>query len=405
MVHAIAILMLSCLNLGPVDEPQVRISLFSLFKPESMIARVVGGPGATIELDGRRDLRFAPGDTLRIRLLANRVSITKIDSSGKAERSLSAEVLRIAPSVSGAIELVLPRKIRRVVRGEIFVSPGDGDLRGQLKIVLDTDRESAVASVVAAEMSGERAIQAIRALAVVVRTFMMANPSRHADAGFDICDTTHCQLYRGEQDLVAEAASPVVASAVASTKAEVLSFAGRSVAAYYTSSCGGLSATPQMVWGGTDDGYSYRRVACHWCHRQRFFRWRRSADTALVVSALARYFREPISDSATISTDNEPSSQFVLTVTVRGAHSERALRADSFRRALGLTLGWNTVLSPSFTVERRGARFIFRGRGFGSQVGLCLAGSIAQASAGMSYKEILSFYFPGTEIVGGPGRE
>jgi stage II sporulation protein D len=74
------------------------------------------------------------------------------------------------------------------------------------------------------------------------------------------------------------------------------------------------------------------------------------------------------------------------------------LSTDAFRRAIGLRLGWNTVLSPTFTVERRGTRFIFRGRGFGSQVGLCEEGAVAQAAAGRGYREILSFYYPGAGI-------
>jgi stage II sporulation protein D len=41
---------------------------------------------------------------------------------------------------------------------------------------------------------------------------------------------------------------------------------------------------------------------------------------------------------------------------------------------------------------------IFRGRGFGSQVGLCLAGAVAQAETSRSYREILSFYYPQTEV-------
>jgi stage II sporulation protein D len=74
------------------------------------------------------------------------------------------------------------------------------------------------------------------------------------------------------------------------------------------------------------------------------------------------------------------------------------MTSDEFRRAIGRSLGWNTVLSPTFTIERRGPNFIFRGRGFGSQIGLCLAGASAQAAAGRGYREILSFYYPNTEL-------
>ncbi|MEK6302981.1 MAG: SpoIID/LytB domain-containing protein [Acidobacteriota bacterium] len=406
MFQPIVIVALFCLNFSPVDrEARVRISLFSLFKPGVVNVRVASGAGAGIEADGRVDARLAPGETLRVRLAGDHVNIAVIGSSGSVGRSMAAREARIVPSGSATLELVLPRKLKRVVRGEVILSPGGGDLGGQLKIVLATERESAVASVVAAELSGERAAEAFKTLAVVVRTFMLAHPGRHGDAGFDFCDTTHCQLYRGEQDLSAEAASPVIANAVAGTAGEVLSVAGRPVESYYTASCGGLSVTPEMVWGGKLDGYSYRRVACRWCQRQRYFRWQRSADAQSIVSALAGYLGEPLTSSTAITIDNDASSWFVRAVTLRDGRIERVLSADAFRRAIGLKLGWNTVLSPSFTLERRGARFVFRGRGFGSQAGLCLAGSVAQAGAGRSYRDILNFYFPGTDLAGGVARE
>jgi stage II sporulation protein D len=406
MFHSIAITVLLCLNLSLVDrEAPVRISLFSLFKPEVVSARVASGEGARIEVDGRADTGLAPGETLRVRRAGTQVNIAITDSTGRVAPTLTARYAQIIPTGSTTIELILPRKIKRVVHGEVLLSPGDGDLRGQLKIVLVTDRESAVASVVAAELSGDRSPEAFNALAVVVRTFMLAHRGRHQAEGYDFCDTTHCQVYRGEQDLSTEAASPVIASAVAGTAGEVLSFAGRAVESYYTSSCGGLSATPLMVWGGNSDGYPFRRVACRWCRRQHYFRWQRSADATAIVSALSVFLGERLSSSTAIDIEHEPSSEFFRTVTIRTGSIERVLTADAFRRAIGRKLGWNTVLSPSFTIERRGARLVFRGRGFGSQVGLCLAGSLAQAAAGRSYRDILSFYFPGTDLSGGVPRE
>jgi len=85
-------------------------------------------------------------------------------------------------------------------------------------------------------------------------------------------------------------------------------------------------------------------------------------------------------------------------VSLRDSGREWTMSADEFRRATGRRLGWNVVLSGSFTVTRRGAQLIFRGRGFGSQVGLCLAGAVAQARSGRRYEEILRFYFPQAQI-------
>ena len=95
----------------------------------------------------------------------------------------------------------------------------------------------------------------------------------------------------------------------------------------------------------------------------------------------------------------------VRRVIIRDKGRRLAMATEEFRRALGLRLGWNKVLSPTFQVERRGRHFVFRGRGFGSQVGLCLAGANAQAASGRGYRDILEFYYPRAEIGrGGGGR-
>ena len=235
------------------------------------------------------------------------------------------------------------------------------------------------------------------ALAVVVRTFMRSHAGRHSNEGFDFCDTTHCQFYRGEQDLADEVASPAVANAVARTSGQILTFEGSAIETYYTASCGGLSATPLMVWGGATS-YPYGRIACRWCRHSRFTKWERSADATRILDALSVFIASKLTTATELIAKADEASGFVQSVTVRDEGKRVVLTADAFRRAIGLQVGWNTVLSPTFTVARRGTRFIFRGQGLGSQVGLCEEGATAQAAAGRGYREILSFYFPRADI-------
>jgi stage II sporulation protein D len=245
---------------------------------------------------------------------------------------------------------------------------------------------------VAAETS-RREPEALKALAVVVRSYMLAHTGRHASDGFDFCDTTHCQLYRGEQDLSNRADSPAVTDAIDRTAGLILRYEGRAVEGFYGAACGGLSATPSMVWGGTSN-YPYSRIVCRWCRSSKFDTWERSARVADVLGSLTSFISSRLSLATELTTDGEQPDGFVRAVTVRDGARRFVLSTDEFRRAIGLRLGWNTVLSPTFTVERRGARFVFRGRGFGSQVGLCEAGAAAQAAAGRNYREILNFYYP-----------
>ena len=369
----------------------VRIGLFTLFKPVALEVRVASGEGASLAAAGvAGDRSIGRGELITIRLSGRQLHIA-LD----ARRSLVATEARIMPIGSAALELRLPGKIKRTVRGELLVDTGVGG-RGPLRIVLTADREAAVASVVAAETS-QRETEALKALAVVVRSFMLSHPGRHSSEGFDFCDTTHCQFYRGEQDLSETGASAEIEEAVEKTRGEFLAFERRTVEGYYTAACGGMTVTPSMLWGGTTS-YPYRRVSCRWCKASRFDKWERSALAEQVVHALSEFVGSRFSLSTELAIDRDDGSGFVRSITVADGTNRTTLSADAFRRAIGLKLGWNTVLSPTFTVERRGQRFIFRGRGFGSQIGLCEAGAIAQAAAGRSYREILSFYYPGAEI-------
>lgn len=369
----------------------VRIGLLSLFKPEVVEVSVASGDGANLTTAGVAGLALIRrGESIVIRLSGGRLHIAL-----KGGESLIATETRIIPTGSAVLELNLPGRIKRAVRGELLIDTGSGS-RGPLRIVLTSDREAAVASVVAAETS-QRKTEALKALAVVVRTFMSAHPGRHSSDGYDFGDTTHCQFYRGERALSDLGASTEIEEAVEATKGEVLEFKGRTVEGYYTATCGGMTVTPSMLWGGSTS-YPYRRVSCRWCRGSRFDRWERSAGIARILDALSEFLGSRVSFSTELETDRDPASGFVRSVTITDGTARTKLTADAFRRAVGLKLGWNTVLSATFTIERHGQRFIFRGRGFGSQIGLCEAGALAQAAAGRSYRRILAFYYPGAAI-------
>jgi stage II sporulation protein D len=372
----------------------VRISLLSLFKPDAIEVRVATGEAAIDAAGLSSDRHVAHGESIRIRVSGGGLSFAR-GNPHSSEQSIVVNAVRITPVGASTLELILPGRIKRTVRGTVAVDPAT-EGRGPLRIVLATGREDAVASVVAAETS-ERSLEALKALAVVVRTFMISHENRHASEGFDFCDTTHCQLYRGEQDLADRGSARAVFSAVTDTANEFLSYEGLAIEGHYSAACGGISATPSMVWGGSER-YPYKRITCRWCRASKFFRWERSARTAHVLAAVSLAIGMKLSDAAEFRLEIDQSSGFVRSVTVLDVDRRTALGTDAFRRAIGLRLGWNTVLSPTFTVERRGPRFIFRGRGFGSQVGLCEAGAFAQAGAGRSYRQILKYYYPQAEL-------
>lgn len=393
LISFLLTLLISALQAEPAEP--VRIGLFRLFAPETVSVRVAAGGQAAIYLRDSASSaveRISDAETLLITCKGGNVDAIVTDSAGRWLASVRSPVIVMVPGAETVFEVSVPGKISRRIRGELVVSGEPNSTGGKrwLSLVMATDVESAVGSIVAAELNGIVEEEARKALEVACRSYLLAHRGRHSAEGFDFCDTTHCQLYQGD------ATGRVQAPA---TRGEVITFEGRVVEGYYTAVCGGRTCPPNVVWGGTEaSGYPYRLIRCNWCRRSAHWRWRRSADAVAVFEAVSKAIGRRISSAAEIVLKTEHMGRFVNSVEIRHGRRRFALQVDEFRRAVGKSLGWNTVLSPSFTVQRRGQRLIFEGRGFGSQVGLCVAGARGQAEAGRSYRDILSFYYPGAQI-------
>lgn len=110
--------------------------------------------------------------------------------------------------------------------------------------------EDYIAGVVPYEINPNWDFEALRAFSVTVRSYTAKNKHRHSSYGFDLCNTTHCQVYRG-----ITSANDSVFDAVASTKGLVLAVDGKIADIYYSSSTGGYTVSAKDTWGG--DGSEY----------------------------------------------------------------------------------------------------------------------------------------------------
>ncbi len=233
-----------------------------------------------------------------------------------------------------------------------------------------------------------------RLQAILCRTYAVANLGRHASEGFDLCATDHCQMFR---QLPVESLSARLARNGASETAGVIVVSeGRPINALFHSSCGGRTSRAESVWGGRPEPYLVSRVdpPC-----ERTAGWRVEVDGKRLLSALGRDQRtDPGNrlDEVTISGRDEAGR--AATVVLAGPQV-RSVRGETFRSVLTATLGAMTLRSTMFAVRKLGNTFVFEGRGSGHGVGLCQAGALARARAGESEEAILSFYYPGTQLL------
>ncbi|HEX8652492.1 MAG TPA: SpoIID/LytB domain-containing protein [Pyrinomonadaceae bacterium] len=271
--------------------------------------------------------------------------------------------------------------------------------------------EEYVAGVLAAESSTENEMEALKAQAVVSRTFALRNLGRHSQEGFDFCSITHCQRYAFVDSPVERASSnaAAIARAVSETRGEVLRDGqGQLADAYFGVACGGMTANIQTLWGAASAPTYLRGVRDDYCASMPHHHW---TDTISAQRLLKALRSDPQSDvgarlSDVVITRRDATGRAEL-ITLEGER-RRTLSGWDFKLIVGRALGWNLLKSSRFTVTRAGSGFVFRGSGFGHGLGLCQEGAHVMAVRGSAYRQILGKYFPGTSIaddrVGGAER-
>ena len=250
--------------------------------------------------------------------------------------------------------------------------------------------ERYVAAVLAGESSVFRSGEALKAMAVAARTYAVRLRGRHSAEGYDFCATTHCQRI----DL--NAVTPRLEAAAAATAGTLLWFEGKPAFACYTRDCGGRTEDAGEVWPDLAAPY-LKSHPDDYCLRAGAVPWQWTVDPADVARALARSsLRAPAAIEQITIVQRTPSGR-ARTLTLSGAGESVRISASSFRFAVDRELGWNTLLSDQFEVRSTGGRLGFEGRGAGHGVGLCQRGAAQMGAEGRTWREILDFYYPGTE--------
>jgi stage II sporulation protein D len=232
--------------------------------------------------------------------------------------------------------------------------------------------------------------------AIVSRTYAAANVARHQRDGFDLCDTTHCQLYRPSR-LVVSRWTRAAANAVERTKGMILWHDTTPATAVFHADCGGHTSAAHSVWGGRDRPYLSAVLddgPAATAHQS----WRYQTSLDDLRRALNGDPRTVVGDRLdTIVVLDRDAGGRAERVALHAAR-EAIVRGEDLRDVLIRAFGPRSIRSTRFTVRRDGALFTFEGQGFGHGVGLCQAGAFARVRAGETLASVLYRYFPGTRI-------
>jgi stage II sporulation protein D len=292
--------------------------------------------------------------------------------------------------------------------------------RGIVEIVRDTagitlvnrlPLESYLLGVVSAEM-GRRNLaefEALKAQAVVSRTYALRNLRRRAALGFDLHAGVADQVYAGSGS-----ETPEGLEAVRSTRGMVLTYEGAPIDAFYYSTCGGQTADGVEAFRAASRPYlkSFPDVderGAAYCRISPRYRWREEWTGGVLLATL----RRTLPAAAGVSSDQvgEVRDVWVVQRTGSGRVGRLAITLRSnqvmvdgpaIRQVLRPASG-DLLRSAAFTLTATGAgrgitRLVAEGSGAGHGVGLCQWGAVGRSRAGHDFQRILAAYYPGAML-------
>ena len=250
--------------------------------------------------------------------------------------------------------------------------------------------EDYLPAVLAGEMAGNWPLEALKAQAILARTFVMQFVSQKKSRyeGADIStDIEEAQAYD------ASGVNERIREAVSSTRGMVLNAGGEFPYAWFHAHSGGLTARAkegldyekdepgytQCVKGMEDDDAP--ADTAHW----------EAAFTAEEVLAAAKDAGASVSELTSIAVGQRGESGRATTLMISG----KEVSAPAFRIAIGSTK-MRSCLLESLRIEDGEVKMA--GKGYGHGVGMSQWGAYAMAKQGSDAEEIVMHYFRGVTL-------
>lgn len=325
--------------------------------------------------------------------------------------------------------------------------------RGSIKLIKNNNNyyiinrvslEEYLYGVVPKEIPSSAPIEALKAQAIVSRSYSLSNLNKHIKDGYNLCDSTHCQVYGGYS-----AEKDSTNTAVDETKGMILEYNDRAVDAVFHSSSGGHTESSENVWGtkipylvAVKDPFSLNAPNSN---------WNITFTNSVIVNNLRNNNIE-IQDLIDIEVLDRTESGRAKTIKVVASDKTVLLSGDKFRSIMGnsnfkstlfsieknydtdrvvkSTLSKNGIEEIDFTsnaimimtnngiknldkssidvlnslgqtnikIDTHVSSFSFVGKGYGHGVGMSQYGAIEMAKEGYNYEQILQYYYKNIKI-------
>lgn len=252
-------------------------------------------------------------------------------------------------------------------------------------------------NVVSAEMPATFEQEALKAQAIVARTYTIYKILNKKHDNADICDdSTCCQAWISKDDRLAkweenqrESNWQKICSAVNETSGKIITYENKPIDAFFHSNSGGITEVPVNVWGGT--GYPYLQ-SVETSGENTYTQY--ASEVTISQEELINKLKEKYSDISIDFTNSEDIKILEYTESTRvktvkfGNHEISGVEA---RTLFGLK-------STNFEISRDGNNIKFSVKGYGHGVGMSQTGADSMAKNGSRAEEIIKHFYTGVEI-------
>ena len=273
----------------------------------------------------------------------------------------------------------------RAFRGGIILRK-DGSL---LSAINEVEVEDYLRGVLPRELSPAWNEDALKAQAVVSRTYIMANLGRFAKQGYDLTSCENSQVYGGldcEQNTTSEA--------VRATAGEVLKYRGEIARAYFHADAAGHTESPEFVWGSSEPPPYLKGRREPVRNETPYSSW----EYEIGFEELARVLEKNDYKTGRIKrvvARGKTGAGRVKNFMLYSETGKTEIKSGKFRTMLG---GRNIKSTKIQNIINGRKSVVFKGSRWGHGVGMSQWGAKELAEKGWDYKKILRLYFPGTRI-------
>ena len=264
--------------------------------------------------------------------------------------------------------------------------------------VEEVDLDTYLCNVVSAEMPVDFELEALKAQAIVARTYTIYKIQNKKHENADVCDNSSCcQAWISKEDRLArwdedkrQSNWEKIEKCVNETKGKIITYEGKPINAFFHSNSGGTTELPVNVWGGGSQ-YPYLQIV-ETAGEDGYTQYQ--SEVVLSQDELIEKLKTKYQDITIDFNNNEDLKILEYTdsgrvKTVKFGNHE--ISGTEVRTLFELK-------STNFEIIKEDKNIKFTVKGYGHGVGMSQTGADSLAKQGKNYEEIIKHFYVGVEI-------